>query len=150
MLERDKARRQHSNSAHEVVQLKARLDYLQVALLLVEEEVTEVRSSATTSWVRASGGFSAVANSCCRLSPFFFLFSYFNGILSVTILEGQLAASRHEVGEARLQESLPNEDHRCVMVPRTHRGPALVDDFIAAAKIAVATVNAEDSFCSYG
>lgn len=42
VLERDEARRLHSNSTRKVVQLKACLDYLQAAILVVEEEVVEV------------------------------------------------------------------------------------------------------------
>jgi len=41
VLERDKAHRQHSNSVHDVTQLKVHVDYLQVALQLAEEEVAE-------------------------------------------------------------------------------------------------------------
>lgn len=55
MLERDEARRLHSSSVREVVQLKACVDYLQVALLVIEEEVTEARSVATAAWVQAYG-----------------------------------------------------------------------------------------------
>jgi hypothetical protein len=47
MLERDEARRLHSNFAHVVVQPSAHVDYLHAALLVVEEEVVEAPASAT-------------------------------------------------------------------------------------------------------
>jgi hypothetical protein len=46
MLERDEARRLYSNSTYKVVQLKARLEGLQEALSVMEEEVAEARASA--------------------------------------------------------------------------------------------------------
>jgi hypothetical protein len=61
----------------------------------MEEEVAEARASATIAWVRASGVFSTIANSCRRV-----LSLDFNGILLVIVLEGQLVASRHEVEDA--------------------------------------------------
>ena len=43
MLERDEAPWLHSNSVCEVAQLKAHVDYLQAALQVVDEEITEAR-----------------------------------------------------------------------------------------------------------
>ena len=63
MLERDEARRLHSSSFYEVAQLKAHVDYLQVALQVVEEEVTKAWSVATTARVPAYGKLLATANS---------------------------------------------------------------------------------------
>lgn len=89
---------------------------------MAEEEVTDTRASATAARVQASGEFSAVANPYGRLSPFLFLFLDFKGILSVIVLEEQLAASHHEVEGAHLWEGLLNEDHHRGMVPDTRRG----------------------------
>ena len=63
MLERDEARRLHSDSARMVVQLKAHVDYLQVAFQVAEEEVTEARALATAARVRAYGEFLVSPNS---------------------------------------------------------------------------------------
>ena len=57
VLERDEAHRLHSSSIREVVQLKDRMEYLQAALQVVEEEVTEAWALATTARVRAYGEF---------------------------------------------------------------------------------------------
>ena len=67
MLERDEAHRLHSNSTREVVQLKAGVEGLQVALSVMEEEVVEAQGSATVARVRASGVFSTITNSCCQV-----------------------------------------------------------------------------------
>lgn len=40
----------------------------------------------------------------------------------VTVLKGQLAASRREVEEARLWEGFLNEDHRRAMIFRIRHG----------------------------
>ena len=53
MHERDKARQLHSNSVREVAQLKACVDYLQVALQVAEQEVAEAWALATAERVRA-------------------------------------------------------------------------------------------------
>jgi hypothetical protein len=45
--------------------LKAHVDYLQVALQVAEEEVTEARAVATTAWVWAYGEFPIAINSYC-------------------------------------------------------------------------------------
>ena len=63
MLEKDEAHRLHSNSACEVVQLRAHLDYLPAAPLVEEEEVAKARASATASWLRAYGRSSTAVNS---------------------------------------------------------------------------------------
>jgi hypothetical protein len=52
------------------------------------------------------------------VSPLFLFILRFNGILSVTILEGQLTTCHHEVG-ACPWEGLLNEDHRRGVVPDT-------------------------------
>ena len=52
MLERDETCQLHSNSTHVVVQLKAHVDYLQVALFMAEEEVIEARALATAARVQ--------------------------------------------------------------------------------------------------
>jgi hypothetical protein len=67
MLERDKAHRLHSSSVCEVAQLKAHMDYLQAALQVVEEAVTEVWAVATATQVRAYGEFPIATNSYYRI-----------------------------------------------------------------------------------
>ena len=63
VLERDEAHRLHSSFVHEVAQLKAHVDYLQVALQVAEEEVTKARALATTTQVQACGEFPIPTNS---------------------------------------------------------------------------------------
>ena len=64
MLKRDEAHRQHSKFICEVTQLKVHVDYLQAALLVVEEEVAEAWAVATATWVRAYGEASFIPSFC--------------------------------------------------------------------------------------
>ena len=60
----------HLSSIGEVARLKACMDYLQVALLVAEEEVTEAQALATTALVQAYGEFPIFANSYSSGSRF--------------------------------------------------------------------------------